>query len=194
MTSGKTHKKSSVYTRGGDSGETSLLGGERVSKADQRIDTYGTVDELNSYIGLCTAHMTTNDMDKEKNILKDVQSNLFTIGSNLACNKEDRTKYKLPTLSKEKIVSLENSIDAMDSELPELKQFILPGGSHASASLHVARACCRKLERQMELYQKNGYDLPKNSLAYINRLSDFLFTLARYANFKQSVQEIIWNQ
>src|ERR1017187_4060225 len=133
-----------IYTKTGDKGTTSLIGGTKVSKSDLRIETYGTVDELNSYIGLVSDHCTDGH---SKEILKEIQDRLFTIGSSLACDAEKEPKMKIPDLKEEDITLLEKEIDCMNATLPEMKWFILPGGHVAVSTTHIARCVCRRAER-----------------------------------------------
>jgi len=183
-------KKSAIYTKGGDRGETGLVGGTRVYKNDQRIHLYGQVDELNSQIGLAQSLSPDN---KYKAIILNIQSRLFDIGSNMACEASKRVEYKIPQISDLQIEELEISIDEMSMVLPELKNFILPGGSKASSSFHVCRTVCRRVERFLvEFNRTNPDELPLNILKYLNRLSDFLFVYARYLNKLDNVEEIIW--
>ncbi len=133
-----------IYTKTGDLGNTSLIGGTKVSKANIRIETYGTIDELNSYIGLVGDHCKD---EHSKNILKEIQDRLFTIGSSLACDPDKEQKLKIPDLKEEDIILLEKEIDAMNEKLPEMKHFILPGGHIAVSTTHVARCVCRLAER-----------------------------------------------
>ena len=178
-----------IYTKTGDKGTTSLIGGTKVSKAHVRIDAYGTVDELNSYIGLC------KDLLSDKNntlILQEIQDRLFTIGSALACDPEKETKMKIPDLKEEDITLLENEIDKMNDTLPPMTSFILPGGHPTVSHLHISRCICRRAERccvRLEI-EKNEVDpiIPK----YLNRLSDYLFILARYSGHTLRIPELPW--
>lgn len=182
--------KSKIYTKTGDKGETGLVGGTRISKADDRIDLYGEVDELNSRVGFAASLI---GKCAELDFLQQVQSALFDIGSNLACEVENREKYKLPQISLEMISMLEQEIDRLDAHLEPLTNFVLPGGSQAAASLHLCRTCARKVERKMIQYHlQSAEKLPENSLQYMNRLSDYFFVLARYINKVQGGGEVIW--
>lgn len=176
-----------IYTKTGDKGLTSLIGGTRVPKHHLRIESYGTVDELNSWVGLI------RDQDisaHDKDILKEIQDRLFTIGSSLAADPE-RSKMVIPDLRKADIELLEKEIDRMDGELPELRHFILPGGSNAVSFCHVARCVCRRAERlAVELSGESSVD--EDVLIYLNRLSDYLFTLARKAGFEHKIPENQW--
>lgn len=179
-----------IYTKTGDKGETSLIGGTKVLKSDLRIEAYGTIDELNSWIGLVGDHF--NDLHAN-HILKEIQDRLFTIGSSLACDPEKETKLIIPDLHEADITLLEKQIDAMNEVLPEMKHFILAGG-HASVSItHIARCVCRRAERCcVNLNAHNGHVTPL-IVKYLNRLSDYLFVLARYVGQMHNVLEITWN-
>jgi cob(I)alamin adenosyltransferase len=176
-----------IYTKTGDKGQTSLIGGTRVPKHHLRIETYGTVDELNSYIGLVSdsfPHAHTN------NLLKEIQDRLFTIGSSLASDPE-KSKMKIPDLKDEDIQLLENEIDTMNEVLPELKSFILPGGNVAASHCHVARCICRRTERLSVQLAENEW-VDEKIIIYLNRLSDYLFTLARFIAHNLKSEEILW--
>jgi cob(I)alamin adenosyltransferase len=177
-----------IYTKTGDLGSTSLLGGTKVLKSDLRIEAYGTVDELNSYIGLCKDLVT---LESENRTLREVQDRLFTLGSSLACDPQKETRMKIPDLREADITLLEQEIDRMDAELPEMKNFILPGGHPAVSHLHIARCICRRAERCcVRLHAES--ELDPVIIKYLNRLSDFLFMLARYVGLKLGVEEIPW--
>lgn len=183
-------KKAAVYTRTGDAGTTGLVGGTRIKKSDSRIHLYGEVDELNSYIGLGISFL---DSGFDKLFLQQIQSSLFDLGSNLACEKEKRAQFKLPQIKLSAIEKLESDIDQMDSQLLPLKHFILPGGSSSAAAFHVCRTVCRRLERQMvDFEEQNPGEIPENALKYINRLSDYFFTLSRYLNSSNKIEETLW--
>ncbi|WP_448698944.1 cob(I)yrinic acid a,c-diamide adenosyltransferase [Mucilaginibacter sp. AW1-3] len=176
-----------IYTKTGDKGHTSLIGGTRVPKHHLRIESYGTVDELNSYIGLI------RDQDiaaKYKTILKEVQDRLFTIGASLASDPE-KSKMKIPDLHLTDIELLEHEIDRMDSELPALRHFILPGGSNAISFCHIARCVCRRAERLTVHLSEESF-VEEKVVIYLNRLSDYLFTLARKIGNEQQVAENEW--
>ncbi|MEA9354873.1 cob(I)yrinic acid a,c-diamide adenosyltransferase [Bacteriovorax sp. PP10] len=183
-------KKSAVYTRTGDKGITGLVGGTRIKKSDSRIHLYGEVDELNSYIGLGISFL---DKSFDKSLLQQIQSSLFDLGSNLACEKEKRSQFKLPQIKTSSIEKLESDIDQMDSQLIPLKHFILPGGSSAAAAFHVCRTVCRRIERQMvDFEEQNPGEVPENALQYMNRLSDYFFILSRYLNSSNQIEETQW--
>jgi cob(I)alamin adenosyltransferase len=176
-----------IYTKTGDDGKTSLFGGERVLKNNLRIDAYGTVDELNAIIGVVISDKID---DKIKQILINIQNTLFVIGSELASPKNVKSNV-IKNISSDEINFLENSIDNFDSKLPELKNFILPGGTKDSANLHFARTICRRAERivvELDSQEKINH----NIVVYLNRLSDLLFVFARYENFVTSTPEIEW--
>lgn len=176
-----------IYTKTGDEGTTALFGGKRVSKADLRIDTYGTIDELNSYIGLVRDQPINQN---RKAILIEVQDRLFTIGSILA-TEPGNTKVKIPALAPSDITQLEQEIDAMDTQLPPMKFFVLPGG-HPSVSFgHVARTVCRRAERlTIALDQHEKVD--PLVIQYLNRLSDYLFVLCRSMAHELQIEETPW--
>jgi cob(I)alamin adenosyltransferase len=176
-----------IYTKTGDKGFTSLIGGTRVAKHHIRIDSYGTVDELNSYIGLIS------DQDiapHDKEILKQVQDRLFTIGSSLASDPE-KSRMIIPDLHVEDIELLEKEMDKMNGQLPELRHFILPGGSNAISFCHIARCVCRRAERiTVHLAEEGTVD--EKVIIYLNRLSDYLFTLARKIGNDNKIPENQW--
>lgn len=178
-----------IYTKTGDKGTTSLIGGTKVSKSHLRIESYGTVDELNSFIGLCSDAITHS---KSKIVLKEIQDRLFTIGSSLACDPEKEPLMKLPDLKESDISFLENEIDSMNEVLPVMKNFILPGGHVAISQLHVARCVCRRAERVCVAMQENEMFIDGIVLRYLNRLSDYLFVLARFIGHDLGVEEIAW--
>jgi len=178
-----------IYTKTGDAGKTSLIGGTKVLKSDLRIEAYGTIDELNSYIGVVTDHC--NDAHA-KNILKEIQDRLFTIGSELACDPQKNTKVPIPDLHESDIELLEKEMDKMDSELPVMKNFILPGGMPAVSFMHVARCICRRAERRCVNLKEHDGAVEPLIIKYLNRLSDYLFMLSRYTGMKNNAPEIIW--
>ncbi len=178
-----------IYTKTGDKGTTSLMGGTKVLKSDLRIESYGTVDELNSYIGLCRDLLTDTS---SKKMLREIQDRLFTIGSSLACDPEKEPKMKMPDLKEDDIVLLEKEIDAMDKQLPELKHFILPGGHPTVSHLHVARCVCRRAERCCVRLQNEANEDNLLTVKYLNRLSDYLFELSRYTAHQLKADEITW--
>ena len=178
-----------IYTKTGDEGKTSLIGGTKVSKSHRRIEAYGTIDELNSFIGLSMDHLKTNDV---KNVLAEIQDRLFTIGSSLACDPEKETKLKIPDLHEADVSLLEKEMDLMNETLPAMKSFILPTGHVAASTMHVARCVCRRAERLCVRLQKKNEVIEPLVIKYLNRLSDYLFVLARYTSHKLGAEEIPW--
>ena len=176
-----------IYTKTGDKGQTSLIGGTRVPKYHLRIETYGTVDELNSHIGLI---MCQDIASEYKKLLKEIQDRLFTIGATLAADPE-KSKMKIPDLHETDIVLLEQEMDLMNEVLPPLKHFVLPGGNTTVSYCHIARCVCRRAERLTVELAENSFVDEKVSV-YLNRLSDFLFVLARKLNMDFSAEENIW--
>jgi len=176
-----------IYTKTGDKGQTSLIGGTRVPKYHVRIEAYGTVDELNSYIGLI---MCQSIAVHYQQVLKEIQDRLFTIGSSLASDPE-RSKMKIPDLLATDITLLEEEMDAMNEVLPELKHFILPGGNTVVSYCHLARCVCRRAERLTVLLATESF-VDSNVTIYLNRLSDYLFVLARKLNADGETEENIW--
>jgi len=176
-----------IYTKTGDQGETSLIGGTRVPKYHSRIETYGTVDELNSWIGLIRDQMTDNTQVLE---LLYIQDRLFTIGSLLAADPE-KSKMKLPALSIEDCEMLEKTMDRMDEKLEPLKSFVLPGGHPLVSQIHIARCVCRRTERLIVHLQKEAETDPIIAI-YLNRLSDYLFMLSRLTAKNLNAVESPW--
>ena len=178
-----------IYTKTGDLGKTSLIGGTKVPKSHLRIESYGTVDELNSYIGL-VSDLIANDSIKQT--LKEIQDRLFTMGSSLACDPEKEPLMKIPDLKEEDVLFLENEIDLMNEVLPPMTHFILPGGHQAVSTAHVARCVCRRAERICVNMQEHELFVDPLVIKYINRLSDYLFVLSRYAAHLLGVAEVTW--
>jgi len=176
-----------IYTKTGDKGTTSLLGGTRVSKADLRIDSYGEVDELNAYLGVVRDSITD---ERGRAVLLQIQHVLFVIGSQLACEKE-ALKTKLPALEEKEILLLEESIDQMNESLPTMTHFILPGGHLAISYCHVARTVCRRSERNIVALSETT-EINPLIVTYINRLADYLFVLSRYISYQLNIDEIKW--
>jgi len=176
-----------IYTRTGDQGNTSLLGGTKVSKSALRLDAYGTVDELNSYLGLLA---DLDDFAGFKEFLRDTQENLFSVGSHLACE-SDNLISKLPSLESAWIKAVEDAIDKMDQNLPAMKNCILPGGKTSVSFCHIARCVCRRAERRVIGLSEESRVNPI-IIQYLNRLSDYLFILARAVGQEQGVPEIPW--
>lgn len=178
-----------IYTKAGDQGKTSLIGGTRVPKSHIRIESYGTVDELNSFIGLL------NDLVVDEKInadLKEIQDRLFTVGSSLACDPEKESALKIPDLKEEDILRLENAMDAMNEVLAPMKSFIIPGGHQAISTAHIARCVCRRAERWCVNMQEEDLFVETLVVKYLNRLSDYLFTLARYIGHLNGVADLPW--
>jgi len=178
-----------IYTKTGDKGSTSLLGGAKVPKSHSRIEAYGTVDELNSYIGLCRDHL---NHEKSRIVLQEIQDRLFTIGSSLATDPAKEPKMAIPDLHEEDITRLEKEIDIMNNLIPPMKNFILPGGHPSVSHLHVARCICRRAERCCVRLQNEKEIVEGIVIKYLNRLSDYLFILARFIAFQLKVPEIAW--
>lgn len=178
-----------IYTKTGDKGTTSLIGGTKVPKSHLRIEAYGTVDELNSYIGLCKDLL---EDEQGKKVLQEVQDRLFTIGSSLACDPVKEPKMKIPDLKEEDVTLLEKEIDKMNELIPPMKSFILPGGHTTLSHLHIARCVCRRAERCCVRLEMEDPGLEAIIIKYLNRLSDHLFVLSRYAGHQMHVQEIPW--
>ncbi|MEI7577833.1 MAG: cob(I)yrinic acid a,c-diamide adenosyltransferase [Armatimonadota bacterium] len=177
-----------IYTKAGDAGETGLLGGNRISKADLRMEVIGTLDELNASLGVCL--LCPGPM-LVLNTLSWLQSLLFDVGSEFACPPDG--KFELISVNSADIERLEVEIDEMTAVLPELKNFILPGGSPLSAQLHIARAVCRRLERSLVAF--SGQTKVRNEpLQFVNRLSDWIFCSCRLANFESGVADIPWSK
>ncbi|GAB2785287.1 cob(I)yrinic acid a,c-diamide adenosyltransferase [Rhabdobacter roseus] len=176
-----------IYTKTGDNGTTGLIGGTRLSKAHVRIEAYGTVDELNAYLGLLRDQPVN---DARRDLLKEIQDRLFTMGSHLA-SEPDQTRKPLPDLHEADIKRLEDEMDRMDEKLPPLRAFVLPGG-HASVSYgHVARTVCRRAERAViQLHEQEPVE--EIVIRYLNRLSDYLFVLGRSMAQELGVEEVTW--
>jgi cob(I)alamin adenosyltransferase len=213
---------SKIYTRTGDKGMTSLIGGTKIPKNNIRIESYGTTDELNSFIGLLSDQLTASSIPlaatapppsdipapagsfhnstppapaifaSETAMLREIQDRLFTIGASLACDPEKEPKLKIPDLKKEDIQKLEDEIDRMNAGLPPMRSFVLPGGHLAVSTAHIARCVCRRAERICVDMQENGLFIEPLVLQYLNRLSDYLFMLARYAGHLLHASEIPW--
>ncbi|PIP92751.1 MAG: ATP:cob(I)alamin adenosyltransferase [Bdellovibrio sp. CG12_big_fil_rev_8_21_14_0_65_39_13] len=180
-----------IYTKTGDQGMTSLIGGTRVSKACDRLEAYGELDELNSWIGFVLAQ---SRLDKEHmELLLKVQNELFVMGSFLACEPEKRSQFKLPQLSSDLISEMEKLIDDIDSQVEPLTNFILPGGGNEAASIHLARTVTRRAERKI-VALANDEELSglESIVMFLNRLSDYLFVLGRLSNMKNKIKETIW--
>ena len=179
-----------IYTRTGDAGETGLFGGGRVSKADARVAAYGDVDELNAALGLVRATAPAELFDAE---LEAIQRDLFALGGHLATPDPDKVRQALAKaeLSAARVTAFEQAIDAADSELRPLRAFILPAGSPKAAAIHLARTVCRRAERSVVALARES-QVPELFLVYLNRLSDYLFTLARLANRRAGREDVTW--
>lgn len=177
-----------IYTKKGDAGETALGGGQRVPKDNLRVQSYGTVDELNSQLGLALA---VGLCDRLAQVLPEIQNELFDVGSDLCFPEEDKQRFRLPEIEDRHIARLEALIDEMTAVVGPLENFILPGGSLGSAQLHVARTVCRRAERTVTTLA-HAEAIGANVLPYLNRLSDALFVMARYENHMRNVPEPLW--
>ena len=175
-----------IYTKTGDKGETSLFGGQRLPKSHLRIESYGTVDELNSYIGLVRDHIEEAEL---RELLKSIQDRLFALGANLAS--DPSKSMTVPDILVSDIELLEKEIDRMNEKLPELKNFILPGGHPVVSYTHVARCVCRRAERLVVALSLDG-EVDSILIQYLNRLSDYLFVLARYLGMLLGAEEVTW--
>ena len=181
-----------IYTKTGDKGTTALFGGEKISKADPRLDAYGSCDNLNSVLGWTLSEISgVDNLSDLQVILTKTQSNLFTIGSRLATADAELRK-KLGHIAESDVEELETNIDKMTDELPPLKSFILPGGTEAASRLHMSRTASRSTERSIIHFFENSEEADPLIMVYINRLSDFLFVAARYANFKMGTEDVPW--
>ena len=179
-----------IYTKQGDGGETSLIGGTRVPKAHARLDAYGTVDELNTLAGLLRCH--SGDFPQVDEALEVIQHRLFQVGSHLACESED-LRSQLPEFKAEFATQLEQQMDQMSEPLAELKNFILPGGSEAASRAHICRTVCRRAERN--LFRIESLSETESAIGlYLNRLSDYFFVLARWFNHQLGVEDVIWRK
>ncbi|MCK5370565.1 MAG: cob(I)yrinic acid a,c-diamide adenosyltransferase [Cyclobacteriaceae bacterium] len=176
-----------IYTKTGDKGKTSLLGGTRVSKSHERINAYGTIDELNSFLGLVS---DLDHNDERAKFIQNIQSRLFTIGSSLAAE-SDKVKEFKPDLEDNDVKDLELAIDGMNVSLAPMKNFILPGGNQLVSTTHIARTVCRRAERLI-IKLSESEDIEEIITKYLNRLSDYLFVLARKQGYDLKVEEIPW--
>lgn len=182
-------KKSIIYTKTGDKGTTSLVGGKRVAKSHIRLNAYGTIDELNSFVGFLACLI---EDEKDLSTLSFIQHKLFTVGSYLATETEAISPKAASIIEDKDITRIENQMDEIDSNLPPIRQFILPGGNEAGSRAHICRTVCRRAERCIYLV-KEEYPVDDNILIFVNRLSDYFFLLARKECNKSST-EIFWNQ
>ena len=178
-----------IYTKTGDGGQTSLVGGQRVSKCCERLESYGTVDELNSHIGVLITYCTD---EQDRAFLTDVQGKLFVVGGYLATDNSAREVRSRNIVTPEMVAAVETEIDRIQAALPPLKLFILPGGSRAASYAHVCRTVCRRAERCILRLAECGAEVDDMVTAYVNRLSDYFFTLARKLNVDSGTDEVIW--
>ncbi|MGH9366730.1 MAG: cob(I)yrinic acid a,c-diamide adenosyltransferase [Thermoanaerobaculia bacterium] len=178
-----------VYTRTGDDGTTALGGRQRVPKDARRIEAYGTVDELNSHLGVALAAGLTEAI---ASALRTIQNELFHLGSDLCVLEEDKAKTPVPRIESRHVEALEALMDRLSQELPALENFLLPGGSPGAAALHVARTVCRRAERILVALGREEA-IGEFTVRYVNRLSDALFVMARYENRKRGVPDVLWN-
>jgi cob(I)alamin adenosyltransferase len=179
-----------IYTKTGDNGETGLFGGERLRKNSLRISAYGTVDELNSFVGLALAEIKDNGIREN---LRKIQNQLFVVGSDLATPKDVKSnKLNIKRTPASFYQDIEHMIDDYDAQLDELRNFILPGGSKSAALLHICRTVCRRAEREV-VALKNSVTIGENIIIFLNRLSDLFFVLSRFENKVSNHPDIIWN-
>ena len=181
-------KITKVYTRTGDKGQTSIIGGIRVSKACERLEAYGTVDELSSHLGLLAALLPDGN---DKDMIIRIQNNLFNVCTNLATDQSQTPLYDSAKLPEGEIELLEKEVDRMMKLLPERQGFILPGGTQAAAQAHVCRTVCRRAERRIVALSEVA-QISQETQQYVNRLSDYLFVLAKIINFNENKSEIVW--
>ncbi len=178
-----------IYTKGGDKGETGLFGGDRVPKDLERIEAYGTIDELNSYIALAVLEIKDNEI---RALLEKIQNYLFIMGADLSTPiSEKNKKFNIPRITRTHIEILEKDIDHFDSRNNELKNFIIPGGDKGAVMLHVCRTVCRRAERRVVTLSKKE-NIEENILIFLNRLSDLFFVLARYQNKISGIEDTKW--
>ena len=181
-------KITKVYTRTGDQGETSLVGGVRIKKSDIRLEAYGTVDELSAHLGMLVAMLETGE---EHDFLIRVQNNLFNVCTHLATDQSQTPLYPSAHLAEGEIASLEQRIDSLMKQLPERQGFVLPGGVPAACQAHICRTVCRRAERRIAALAEEAHIAPEMQ-QYVNRLSDYLFVLAKIINFNEGKSEIVW--
>lgn len=180
-----------VYTKTGDKGQTSLVGGQRVSKCCERLESYGTIDELNSHIGVLITYCTD---PTDQQFLLEVQANLFVVGGYLATDNSQREVRSGNIVTPEMVEDVEHEIDCIQEALPPIRLFILPGGCRGAAYAHVCRTVCRRGERQILRLAECGAEVDEKVLSYVNRLSDYLFVLARKLNVESGTDEVIWRR
>lgn len=178
-----------IYTKTGDKGTTSLVGGTRVPKTHMRLEAYGTVDELNSCLGLLMTYLPDGH---DKTFLQQVQDRLFAVGSHLATDREKMPLREASVVTPASVEAVEHEIDALDATLPPLSSFVLPGGSRGAAVCHICRTVCRRAERRI-LALAQQVEISSELLAYVNRLSDYLFVLSRKINRDEKKDEIFWD-
>ena len=180
-----------IYTKTGDKGQTSLIGGVRVSKCCERLESYGTVDELNSYIGLLITYCTN---ERDVSFLTSIQRNLFVVGSYLATDTSQTELRATSVVTDEMITFVEQEIDVINASLPPIKLFLHPGGCRGAGVSHVCRTVCRRAERCIIALAETGANVDLQVIAYVNRLSDYFFVLARKMNVEAGHEEIIWER
>lgn len=187
-------KKSALYTRTGDNGTTSLAGGQRIPKNAPRLEAYGSIDELNSHLGMLIALSEPDPATKE--LLTLIQNKMFNIGGYLATAPEDAGRWsaKAGGITQSDITTLEHAIDRLDADVPPLRQFVIPAGTPAACQAHIARTVCRRCERRLLDMADTGDPVDPVIIRYINRLSDFLFILARFNNLSSQIDEIFWDK
>lgn len=186
-------EKSKLYTRTGDQGHTSLVGGTRVSKTHVRLEAYGTVDELNACLGYLIAQLSEDE--EERHRLQGIQHRLFALGAYLATDTDTVALSEVSRISDDSIIGLEQAIDRLDASVPPLTAFVLPGGSPDACICHICRTVCRRAERRiLSLEEIEGIVIEKNVKRYINRLSDYLFVLSRKLNKLSKNEEIKWDK
>ena len=181
-------KITKVYTRTGDQGETSLVGGVRIKKSNIRLEAYGTVDELSAHLGMLVAMMKEGD---EREFVIRIQNNLFNVCTHLATDQSQTPLYPSAHLAEGEIASLEQRIDNLMKQLPERQGFVLPGGVPAACQAHICRTVCRRAERRIAALAEEAQIAPEMQ-QFVNRLSDYLFVLAKIINFNEGKSEIIW--
>ena len=176
-----------IYTKTGDSGQTSLFSGERISKSDLRVSAYGDVDELNSFLGMA---ILRTSIEGNRELLRRIQNRLFDLGADLATTARKKSAKRIDDNG---IREMEAAIDIMESRLPELRTFILPGGTEAAVWLHLCRTICRRAERSVVRLQTES-EINRLAVTFLNRLSDLLFIMARYENFCAGVSDVTWEK
>lgn len=179
-----------IYTKTGDKGTTSLVGGRRVPKTHARLEAYGTVDELNAHLGLLHTYLTGED---DRKLVQKIQNKLFSVGSYLATDQETTALRAASVVLPADAEELENAMDRMEDGLPPLSAFVIPGGARGAAVCHICRTVCRRAERRI-LSLATEFEIDPNVTKYVNRLSDYLFVLSRRINFLENNDEIFWNK